>query len=238
MSVALFGAGGGDCLHECPGAGGDGGPVVLGHGVFGDEGGASAEAGCAGFDPVCGVFGVDAACGHQADLGEGSENVFDVGGAQAGAGEDFYEICAGGPGAKDFCRCKCAGDAHFAVAFCSGNHVFIERGGDDELRAGGDGVAGSGGVEYGAYAYGGFVAKGIGERFDAGNGFRGGHGEFDGGDAAFQEGAGDLVELVRGLGADDGDDARGEDVLKQLVFMEGHGIFDFKFAICDLKFEI
>ena len=106
------------------------------------EGTAGTDGDAAGFDPITGIFDVDAACRHERSLRQGAVDGLDGFHAQDFPGEDFDDVSAVFQGRNDAVegrRPRHDGDA-VAVADLDRFHVQCRR--YDELGAGEDGNAG------------------------------------------------------------------------------------------------
>ena len=101
----------------------------------GDEGAADAECNGAGFVEVADVVEVDTAGGHEADMGKGTAEVSEIGGADGG-GEDFDDVGAMAMGGEYLSGGEGAGDADGAEVESLADDPGIEGGGKDKARSG------------------------------------------------------------------------------------------------------
>ena len=170
---------------------------------------AGTDGDAAGFDPVTGVFYIDAACRHERSLRQGTMDGLNGFHAQDFPRENLDDVSTVFQGCNDAVEGRRPRHDGHAVAVTELNRFYIQGRRYDELGAVEDGDAGRNGIEdrTGADEDVGIIGILLGKGFDDFMSPRRRESQFNGRDATFDAGFGHHHRFFRCLASNDSDDA-------------------------------
>ena len=208
-------------FHILPGERLDAGEVPRGQCFWLDQRPADAQGACPGAEEIGGCLEVDSACRHQPHLGQGTGEGLEIAGPDEVGGKDLHDVGPGLPCGDNLGRRECPGKDELAIAAAEPDHAAVHVRADNELGPGENRGPRGLGIEDRAGAEEDLVAEPIGDLFEHLMGPGNGESDFDGLDAAGQEGGGGLEEHLAARGPEDRHHPTAEDTFQIPVVRHG-----------------